>query len=145
MLPFTSPLPHCCCRVAVACCIAVAVAVSPLSVGGQRHTSAVLFAAIFLLFECLLFVASTLNYYYCPPQQTLLPLQLPPQPALTIFIGRRHMVTIWPCRGESPKDVIFYEKRLISLVLVLLLVGVFEPKCSFGLRCWGKFLCNTSR
>jgi hypothetical protein len=40
-------------------------------------------------------------------------------------------------------DVIFNEKkRLISLVLVLLLVGVFEPKCPFRIGHWGKFLYN---
>jgi hypothetical protein len=54
-----------------------------------------------------------------------------------------YVVTIRPRRGESPKDVvIFYKKRFISPVLVLLLVGVFEPKRPFGLGHWGTFLYN---
>jgi hypothetical protein len=88
-------------------------------------------------FFCFLLIVFCLrlNYFHWSP-----PPPLPP--ASTTFIDRCRMITIRPHRGESPKDVIFYEKRLIFPVWVLLFVGVFEPKCPIGLGHWGKLLCN---
>jgi hypothetical protein len=50
--PLQLPLPHCCCCIAIACCIAVTIAALLPSAGSLHHTSAVLFAAIFLHFDC---------------------------------------------------------------------------------------------